>query len=272
MWTTMMKVLILEDEPTDAELVERTLRRGGLDVTVRIASSRASFAAALDASRPDILLTDFRLPDLDGFEVIRLAQAKYPDLPIIVVTGALGDEAAVELIKAGAVDYVLKDRLARLPLAARKAVLASERAAAERARSAAALQKMKVPAQTEQALFAAVTAGSNDAIIMIDARGIVTHWNKSANLLFGYSKQEAVGRAIHDLVATEQDRALARTGVSHFARTGKGPLVGRTREFTARKKDGTLIDVEISISAIQAEGEWAALGIVRDMSQRQKRS
>src|ERR1700756_3968888 len=117
-----LNVLILEDVATDAELIERTLRQAGFHFVARRADTKDGFTRALDEVRPDIVLSDYKLPDVDGLAALKIALAKYPDLPVIEVTGALGDEAAVELVRAGAKDYVLKDRLARLPFAVRHAL------------------------------------------------------------------------------------------------------------------------------------------------------
>jgi CheY-like chemotaxis protein len=106
-----LKVLILEDEPTDAELVERTLRKAGLNITVERTATRQGFAEALDKFKPDTILADYKLPDFDGLAAVKLVRKKDPDLPVIAVSGFIGDQAAVELIRAGANDYVLKDRL-----------------------------------------------------------------------------------------------------------------------------------------------------------------
>ncbi len=265
--TLQANVLILEDVETDAELVEWLLRKSGLDVTTKVVATKAAFVAALDEFLPDIVLTDFKLPDFDGRQAIKLAHDRYPELPIIVVTGVLGDEAAVELIKAGAVDYVLKDRLARLPAAIMKALFEAEKTARLR-KETAAVRAEKAISHAERDRFYAVAESASDAIIMMNARGIITFWNRSAEKLFGYSEIEAMGSDLHSLVARDRDQVWAIKGVSEFGRTGQGPYVGKTRELTARKRDGAEIQVEMSVSAIRLKGEWVAVGIVRDLTER----
>lgn len=123
-----LDVLLIEDSPDDAKLVERALRAGGIDASVRRVETRDEFLEALGAKRPDAILADYRLPKFDGLSALRLARERYPDVPLIVVTGTLDDRAAVELLQEGAQDYVLKDRLSRLGAALRRAM---ERARAE---------------------------------------------------------------------------------------------------------------------------------------------
>jgi len=109
------RILILEDEAWDASLAQRLLADAGLNFVAVVVDTKASFIEQMDAFRPDIILSDYHLPGFSGQEALKIAQELYPDTPFIIWSGVLGDEAAVELIKQGATDYVLKDRPARLP-------------------------------------------------------------------------------------------------------------------------------------------------------------
>jgi DNA-binding NtrC family response regulator len=109
------RILILEDEAFDANLAQRLLVEAGLNLVAVVVDSKASFIEQLATFQPDIILSDYYLPGFSGREALKIAQELYPDIPFIIWSGVLGDEAAVELIKQGATDYVLKDRPARLP-------------------------------------------------------------------------------------------------------------------------------------------------------------
>ena len=109
------RILILEDEAWDAELAQRLLTSAGLKLTAVVVDTKASFIEQMAAFQPDIILSDYHLPGFSGQEALKIAQELHPDIPFIIWSGVLGDEAAVELIKQGATDYVLKDRPARLP-------------------------------------------------------------------------------------------------------------------------------------------------------------
>ncbi len=117
-----LRVLILEDVPTDAELVERQLRSAGIDFTPKRVDSREYFLEALDGFRPDLILSDYSLPGFDGESALSMAREKSPGVPFVFVTGALGEDRAVDLLKNGATDFVLKDRLVRLPLCVKRAL------------------------------------------------------------------------------------------------------------------------------------------------------
>ena len=124
-----MRILILEDEAWDAEVAQRLLGSAGLSFIAVVVDTRASFVEQLAAFRPDLILSDFHLPGFSGAEALKIAQERYPDVPFIIWSGVLGDEAAVELIKQGATDYVLKDRPARLPSAVMRALAEAEQRA-----------------------------------------------------------------------------------------------------------------------------------------------
>lgn len=117
-----LDILILEDAAADAELVKRELHSGGVEFEARLAIDKAGYVRALEDKVPDLILADYHLPGLEGPETIALANEHCPGVPLIVVSGTLGDERAVEIIKMGATDYVLKDRPKRLAAAVRRAV------------------------------------------------------------------------------------------------------------------------------------------------------
>jgi signal transduction histidine kinase len=120
-----LRILQIEDDAGDAELVLRELRRGGLDFEVLRVHDKESFIAAL-SHEPDLVLSDFALPQFDGLTALGLLKQRYPDVPFILVSGAIGEDIAVTAMREGASDYLLKDRLSRLPTAVRSAVSQAE--------------------------------------------------------------------------------------------------------------------------------------------------
>ena len=116
-----LNLLLLEDSPMDAELLAARLRGADVDATLTRVATREAFTEALDGSW-DAIIADFRLPGFDALEALDLVTERGVDVPVIVVTGAVGEEVAVECMKRGAVDYLLKDRLTRLPAALERAI------------------------------------------------------------------------------------------------------------------------------------------------------
>ena len=109
-----VRILLLEDTDTDAELVERALRRGGLPFVLRRVETEVDFVRELHEFTPDVVLADYKLPTFDGVRALMIVRGENLETPFIFVSGTLGDEKAVDLLKLGATDYVLKDRLSRL--------------------------------------------------------------------------------------------------------------------------------------------------------------
>jgi signal transduction histidine kinase len=119
---TRLRALLVEDSAADSELVLRELRRGGFEVTAEVVETAAEFRQRVRANRPDIILADYNLGQWRGMEALEIMRNENIDVPLILVSGALGDVTAVECIKQGAIDYVLKDALARLPVSIRRAL------------------------------------------------------------------------------------------------------------------------------------------------------
>src|SRR5437773_665179 len=117
-----LKLLHLEDDPNDAELVRSSLDTDGLACEVHLVSTRETFLEALEKERIDLIVSDFALPTFDGLSALKIKQQKAPDLPFIIVSGTLGEEAAIDSLRCGAPDYVLKHRLTRLGRAVRRAL------------------------------------------------------------------------------------------------------------------------------------------------------
>ncbi len=128
------RILLLEDSPLDAELIAEHLEKISPAPEIRRASSRAAYVKALGERDFDVILADFSLPDFDGMSALELAAVQVPDVPFIFVSGVLGEEVAIESFRRGATDYVLKQRLIRLPAAVERA-LAEARERTERRRA-----------------------------------------------------------------------------------------------------------------------------------------
>lgn len=108
-------ILHLEDDPYDASLVQGTLRAGGIVSTTTCVETEEHFVTALAQGGIDLILSDYTLPGFNGLSALKIAHAERPEVPFIFVSGTLGEDQAIESLKSGAADYVLKKHLSRLP-------------------------------------------------------------------------------------------------------------------------------------------------------------
>ena len=116
--------------------------------------------------------------------------------------------------------------------------------------------------------FRTISASANDAILMMDSEGNISYWNTAAETVFGYPEAEALGKALHQLLAPERFHEAFRKGFSYFKNTGEGAAVGKTLELVALRKNGVEFPVELSLSSVKLGNHWSAIGILRDITER----
>lgn len=257
-----LQVLMLEDEPSDADFAVRELRKGGIAFNARCVDTRDGFVAALQELRPDIILADYKLPGFDGLSALHIARESVPDVPFVFVSGAMGEEFAIETLHQGAADYVLKDHLSKLVPAVNRALLGAEESRRRR--------EAEISLQESEERFRNMAESAQDGIVILDEAGQITYWNGAAECMFGYSREEAIGRDLHQLLAPARFHAAIREGWAGFRRSGHGKVVDTTFETEALHKSGNEFSVELSISSVPIKDRWHAIGIIRDITERKR--
>lgn len=201
-----LRILMLEDDATDAELVQRSLRGHDLNPVFQIVSSAAEFSQALEEFKPDVILADNSLPQFDAKEALRFLQEKKVHIPFIMVTGTMSEEFAVHIIKNGADDYILKNSLVRLPSAIQAALRHHE---AERARENA-ISQLVISERNYRVLVERIT----DAFIALDNEWRYTYINPQASILIHKKPEEVLGRSVWEIfpeaVGSATYRAMLR--------------------------------------------------------------
>ena len=129
-------------------------------------------------------------------------------------------------------------------------------------------KRMEEALRESEEKFRAMTATATDAITLIDNRGCITFWNPAAEKMFGYSPQETEGKELHLLLAPPRYYEAYQKGFEKFMTTGEGLAINNTIEFMALKKNRTEFPIEVSASALQLKGQWHAVGIIRDITER----
>lgn len=184
--TGKLKILMLEDNPIDAELNEYELRKGGIVCETRRVENRDAFETELATFAPHIILSDFELPAFDGISALIVAQSHSPDVPFIFVTGVMGEEMAIDFLKRGATDYVLKDRLSRLVPAVQRAMEeVAERV--ERRRAQSALRESEERYRT-------IVESTGTSMFTLEENGTISFVNNEFERMTGWSAHEVEGR------------------------------------------------------------------------------
>ncbi|MCC8998347.1 MAG: EAL domain-containing protein [Candidatus Contendobacter sp.] len=232
---TKLRILFVEDVPADAELAARVLHKEGWSFTSIRVESQEEFLKALADYRPELIISDYSLPQFDGMRALQLSLDSDPNLPFIILTGSTNEEIAVDCIKAGAWDYVLKGRMTRLPFAVK-----------------AALERKKtwtIQAEAEAALRLQSTAlqAAANAIIITDRDGVIQWVNRAFSTLTGYTLIEAVGKNPCDLVRS------GRHDKEFYKSLWDTILSGRVwcGELTNRRKDGSFYPEEQTITPVR---------------------
>ena len=261
----IVRVLLLEDDANDAALIEATLARAGLAFVSRRVETRDAFSRALDEFRPDIVLSDFRLPGFDGRAALTMVQQRCAATPLLMVTGAMGDEMAVELLKAGARDYILKDRLARLPSAIHRAL-----AEAEETRQRQAAEKALCESEE---MFRTLAENAPDVIGRFDREGRFLYLSPSVERALGFAAGTAIGRPFGETTQetgfTGNDASIASTrqAIRQVATGGLAIEIEETWIFPNGKRvfEGRLVPER------DARGHVASvLAIFRDITARRR--
>jgi CheY-like chemotaxis protein len=177
-----LHILHLEDDPNDVLLIHAALEGEGVVCEIKCVETREAFVGALERGGIDLILSDFSLPMFDGLSAIAIARARWPGIPVILVSGTVGEELAIDSMKSGATDYVLKGRLGRLGPAVRRAMQeVAERDELERA------EKMIL----NECHFSEVSLNSLPGIFyLIDETGRFLRWNTNFERVSGYGPEE----------------------------------------------------------------------------------
>ena len=248
-------VLILEDSPRDAKLTASVLENGGYTMQSEVTDSAEFFRESLEQAEYDVILADFNLRNWTALDALEILKRSGKDIPLIVVTGTLGDEGAAECIKQGAADFVLKDRPARLPAAVQRA-LEEKRLRAENQRSFETISRL-----------AAIVDSTDDAIISVTRDAIIVTCNPGAERMYGFTAEEIKGKPFsifipegrRDVVAVMQERLFRGGAYVNF-------------EHEHLRKDGSRFPVALTLSPIKdAGGVVTGISVIaRDITERKR--
>jgi two-component system cell cycle sensor histidine kinase/response regulator CckA len=252
---TPLRVLVVEDSEVDTMLTMRELRRGGFEPVHERVETSDAMTAALQNGVWDCIISDYALPQFGGAAALALFQQKSLDIPFIIVSGAMGEERAVEMMKAGVHDYVLKHNLVRLAPAVRRELDAAEQ------------RRIRRQNEATMAYLASIVSSCQDAIVGTTLEGVVVSWNAGAEVLYGYTAAEMIGKPVTTLVPTNRPNDYPEI----LRETQKVERVERFETVRVRK-DESLVEVSLTISPLKdPEGKIIGASTVAfDISKRKR--
>jgi PAS domain S-box-containing protein len=228
-----LRILHLEDDPDFTELVRSLFQQDNLRAEVKRVVSRAEFETALNSETFDVILSDFRLPECTGLEALAFVRREYPDIPFILVSGTIGEHAAIESLKAGATDYVLKQNPERLASAVRRAVQEADERVKQR--------QMEMELIRREKYFRTLTENSLNVLCILSREGNFLYTSPSIEHVLGYTPEELRGtdsfKHVHsdDLAITRQTLQLAIDDPERMVKI----------QLRYQKKDGTWKRLEL---------------------------
>jgi PAS domain S-box-containing protein len=256
--TESLKILLLEDNPEDAEIVQRQLKRANFKCVVKVATNKETFLQALDDFNPAIILSDNHLPQFSAEEALIIVQQRSLLIPFILVTGTATDEFAANIIKSGADDYILKDRLTRLPLAI-DAALKQRQVEKERQKT---IEKL---AQSEKKYRTLFSKSPLPKWIYDFETLRFLEVNEAAIRHYGYTSEEFLSMTIKDIRPVEDQEHLT----DDLNKVENDPDI-RTGNWRHRKKNGELIIVDTTAHFIDYANRKARMVVARDITDQVK--
>jgi two-component system, cell cycle sensor histidine kinase and response regulator CckA len=253
--TDPLRVLVAEDSVDDTFFIVRQLQRAGFHVDFERVDTAAAMQRALAARTWDLVISDYLMPQFGGAEALALYRKSGLEIPFIMVSGAMGEERAVEMLKAGAHDYVMKSNLGRLVPAVQREL----RTAAER--------RTRKQFEAAASFAASLVESCEDAIVGETLDGTVVTWNAGAEKLYGYTAVEMLGRSASILIPPYRPEELSEI----LERIQHGEHLARFETLRLRK-DGTSVEVSLTISPVkEPQGRIIGASVVaRDITQRKQ--
>ncbi len=249
-----LRILHLEDNPLDSQLVRDQLDLAGVAAELTLVSNRADFLAAIAKTKWDLILADYRLPDFTGVEALEIVRKEDRDTPFILLSGTIGEEIAVQSLRAGATDYVLKQKRERLPSAIQRAVAE----VAERVRRAAAEADLRQSEKQYRLLF----QGNPHPMWVFDLESLdIIEVNEAAVLHYGFSRGEFLRMKLNDLRAA---------GKEQHAGDAINETQNRGVVWQHRHKSGRVMDMEVVWTPLAFQGRLCALAMATDVTERRR--
>ncbi|MFA6401196.1 MAG: PAS domain S-box protein [Salinivirgaceae bacterium] len=271
---TALRILIVEDSEDDALLVLRQLKKGDFDIDFERVETAEKMKEALGQKTWDIVLSDFIMPHFNGLEALQLLKETGIDIPFIIISGTIGEETAVEAMKAGAHDYIMKNNLKRLLPAVERELRESN----SRAERKLLEQKQKL---TEEALleseerYRLIAENTADTIVVLDLNLNIIYISPSVQNVRGYTAQEAMSQSLDQILTPDSYKKVVKVFSEQMileSSKNADPFRSILLELEEFHKNGSIIQVEIAVSTIRDKdlNPMRLLIVSRDITKRRQ--
>ena len=259
--TSPLKILVIEDSPADYLLLDRYLHQHNVLAELCCIDSNAKLDTALQ-NIWDIVLSDYNLSGMDFRTTLECIKKKQPNLPVILVSGTIGDEAAVDLFHHGLTDFIIKNQLARLPDAIRRAIVEADRIRTEEALRLAK-EKAEANLRHYEEIFSKAFQNSPDPGLITEIEtGLIREVNSRFTEILGYTAEESLGRTTAQIGLWQDEFSR-----HEFVTQSKDDVFMGNREVIYRTKDGCILTMLASFTTLYIEGSACWLVHLRDITE-----
>jgi PAS domain S-box-containing protein len=256
--TKLFKILFIEDRPLDVDIAVRELRKADFNFEYTTVCTKTDLQNSLREFKPDLIISDFMMPSFNGMEALKISHDHDSDLPFILCTGSVNEEVAVECIKAGAIDYVTKQHMNRLPFAVKDAL--------DKVRISKEKKAYDLLLKENEAKLQSIFSASQVGIGLVVNRKVIEVNDFFCNMV-GYERKELIGKSSEILYpSTEEYIKVGKEKYGQISRNGVGAV-----ETKFKRKDGEILNVIISSAPIDVKDLSKGVSFtVLDISERKK--
>lgn len=265
-----IQILYLEDDVLDEELIRTMILNDCPKCNVISVSTKKDFTFNLKTFPIDLILADYDLPDFSGLAALKITRRIYPNIPFIFVTGRISEDMAIEAIKAGATDYVFKDKLGKL--------IPSLKRALKEVSELKSIKEIEKKLIVSNELFKFIIEGSTDGITIINQKGVIISWNRSMEIITGIRQNEALNRYIWDIQYQFAPGELkneifyndVKEKIKEALSSGKAKWINKTLEIKIVDISNNYKYIECVSLLIRTEDEIFVVTMMRDITDKKK--
>jgi PAS domain S-box-containing protein len=252
-------ILFVEDTIHDMELAIRELKRENLDFVSKRVETEKDLILELTYFKPELIISDYSMPNFDGMMALNIVNRTNPEIPVIIFTGSINEETAVKCMKAGAVDYVLKEKIKRLPFAVKEA-LEKKKIIKEKHETELALKESDTK-------FKEFAEQLTDVIFISDYNGIITYISPSSEKVFGFHPNEMIDK-VFTIFISDIQKEIALKSFNSLISTG---IPTQNLILIMKRKDGSEFYSELNSSLIIKDQQInGTIGVIRDITERKQ--